>query len=315
MIRLSLLAATIFAASSPAFAFDPECTPLPSAASILDAPGLRYLLVGETHGTKEAPGLFADLVCAASSRPLVVGVEWPSANQKILKAFLVEADRSRALALLRTAPALERPDGRGSEAMVEMLMTVWSLKQRGRAIDAVAFDHEIVEPGTSEVRERAMADLLSAAASRHPRALLIALTGTGHADKSGFQSFDPPVKSMVQFLPASETRTIATVSVGGTALVCRRVRPSGEQRCAAAELPVRSEMIARGLTAGRAGFDAVASPGTTYTPSPAGQGAASIAARVAKERFETSALPQAGAAVAVHRHDRFATRADRQGSF
>jgi uncharacterized iron-regulated protein len=44
----------------------------------LAKPGLRSVLVGENHGTREGPAIFADLSCAAireSNRPIVVALE------------------------------------------------------------------------------------------------------------------------------------------------------------------------------------------------------------------------------------------------
>ncbi|WP_192647411.1 hypothetical protein [Sphingopyxis sp. OAS728] len=297
MLRSTLLIAAGLLSALPASAFARDCAPLAKTADVLEPPGLQYLLVGETHGTKEAPELFSDLVCAAGSRPLVVGVEWPAASQPVLEAFLAERDAGAALDILRTAPALARPDGRGSAAMVDMLLGVWRLRQAGRSIELVAFDHEIAGGGTSDGRERAMAARLLAAGARHGGALLIALTGTGHADRNGFRSYDPPFKSMVQHLSAAKTRTVAMLSVGGEALACRHIRPSGEERCATAPLPVRSDMMARGIGAGRAGFDAVASPGRLYSQSVAGQGTEGSAARASVPHAAVTAIGT-GAALA-----------------
>lgn len=41
------------------------CAPLPGAGQLWAKPSIRYIVVGETHGTAETPAAFADLVCAA----------------------------------------------------------------------------------------------------------------------------------------------------------------------------------------------------------------------------------------------------------
>lgn len=246
------------------------CDPVEGLAAILARPGLHYVLVGETHGTAEAPALFGDIVCAAAERPLAVGVEWPRINQPVLDAFMSERNPQRAETILRTAPALRRPDGRGSAAMIEMLKGVWRLASHGRPVSLATFDHEILAPGTSNEREAAMAEALLAAAAAKPEALVIALTGSGHADKEGFVSLQPPVRSMGQHLPGDGTVSVVLSRVGGEALVCRRDE-AGVETCDRGPLVARDALTPRGIGPGRPGFDAVVSPGRPYTASPAGQ--------------------------------------------
>lgn len=243
--------------------------PMDGLAPLLERPGVRYVFLGETHGTAETPELFGDIVCAASARPIVIGVEWPAENQPVLDAFLAEVDPVRALERLRKAPALKRPDGRGSRAMIDMLMRLWRLRHAGRQhVGLVAFDYEIPTPGTSNEREAEMAAAVQSAAEANPEALLLILTGMGHADREGFTSLQPPVRSMIQNLPAESSVSIAMARVGGEAWVCRR-EAAGET-CSTGAIPARDPLTDRGISPGRAGFDAVASIGRPYTASPAG---------------------------------------------
>lgn len=273
MKSLSLLAAlaasTLLAA--PAQSAEPRCAaPVDGLAALLETPRLRFLLLGEIHGTAETPALFSDIICLASRRPLVVGVEWPADSQQALDAFLLAADEKAARTRLHAAPALRRPDGRGSRAMIAMLMEIWHLRQAGRPISLFAFDYEIGAPGTSNEREIRMAALLSEAARRRPDALVVALTGLGHADKTGFTSFTPPFRSMVQHLPETETVSIAMLVHGGEAWTCRRSANGASLPCAAVEILSRAPIRPRGLAAGSPGFDASLSTGGRYTASPAG---------------------------------------------
>ena len=273
MKSLSLLAALAAATllAAPAESAEPRCAaPVDGLASLLEKPRLRFLLLGEIHGTAETPALFSDIICLASSRPLVVGVEWPADSQQALDAFLLAADEKAARTRLHAAPALRRPDGRGSRAMIAMLMEIWHLRQAGRPISLFAFDYEIGAPGTSNEREIRMAALLSEAARRRPDALVVALTGLGHADKTGFTSFTPPFRSMVQHLPETETVSIAMLVHGGEAWTCRRSATGATLPCAAMEIPSRTPIRPRGLGAGSPGFDASLSTGGRYTASPAG---------------------------------------------
>src|ERR1051326_5289240 len=68
----------------------PHCTPLPGTEQLWSTPALRFVLVGEMHGTKETPAAFGDLVCSATSlkRPIVVGVERPGREQEALDKLM-----------------------------------------------------------------------------------------------------------------------------------------------------------------------------------------------------------------------------------
>jgi len=263
-----LVLAGAAAPSARASAEAPACEATPGLEAVLALPDLRFLLMGETHGTVEAPALFADIVCvAAAERAVVVGVEWPASSQPALDSFIAEPDDARAVEALSQAPAWNRiPDGRASQSMLDLLMRTRALRVQGRAINLVAFDYEIPTPGTSDERETGMARLLLDAAAAHPGALIVALTGAGHADKEGFLSMQPPVRSMAQHLPAARTTSLALSRPGGEAWMCRwNEEPV---TCAAGPLTAREPLSPRGLTRPRPGFDAAISTGRTHSASP-----------------------------------------------
>lgn len=244
-----------------------DCATVDGLGAVLSRPGLRYLLVGEIHGTVEAPALFGDIVCAAAAdRPVVVGVEWPASSQPMLDAFLAAEGEAEALTALMRAPAWERPDGRSSAAMLDLLRRVRGLRVAGRAVSLVAFDHEIPTPGTSDVREAAMAALLLRAAAERPDALVAALTGSGHADQEGFVSMQPPVRSMAQHLPRAELASVAVARPGGAAWMSSRVGEALSWGPVA--LTPREPLSARGVGPARPGFDAMVWTGVPFTASP-----------------------------------------------
>src|SRR5271157_252926 len=98
----------------PAFA----CSPLPGADSLWRKPALRFLIVGEMHGSAEAPAIFADLVCAAltTKRPIVVGLERPIEEQRDIDAFLTAEDHDAAGKALLSHGGWHTFDGRSSRA-------------------------------------------------------------------------------------------------------------------------------------------------------------------------------------------------------
>jgi hypothetical protein len=178
------------------------CRAIPGSAELLARPGLRYVLVGEIHGTAEAPGIFGDLVCAAveSGRQVVVGLERPVGEQAAIDA----GDWTGLVA----SHGWHVFDGRSSVAMLELLKSLHATK----GAQVVAFD----PGGANAKRNAAMAKELRAAAERHPGALVIVLTGNLHASKKAIAGFgDYPFMAML--LPEEATVSLYAADRGGTA--------------------------------------------------------------------------------------------------
>lgn len=188
-------------AALPAWA---ACGPIPGAAELLARPGLRYVIVGEIHGTTEGPAIFGDLVCAAvqSGRRVVVGVERPDEEQSAIRAGdwkrLMESDGWRKV-----------HDGRSSQAMLALLRSLHRMK----LAEIVAFDRG---GATGAERDAGMATLLNAAAQRHPGALVIALTGNLHGSKKPIERFGN-YPFMAMLLPGDATVSLFIADLGGTA--------------------------------------------------------------------------------------------------
>jgi len=265
MRLLLLLMALVLALPAGRAPADNGCPPLmiPDGLSA----GVDFLLVGEPHGTVEAPALVGDLACAlsAQSRPLLIGVEHPANSQAALDAWMASDGGPQAEAALLAAPAWLRRDGRSSAAMLDLVRRVRVLKASGRDVALVAFDHEIPQPGTSIEREARMAALLIEARADRPDALVVALTGAGHADRTAFTSTTPPAPSMIRNLPTDRARSLAFVRLGGEAWGCRG-QPAD---CSIQPLTARDRTTPRGIVpgAGREGFDGVVSIGAPFTAS------------------------------------------------
>jgi hypothetical protein len=174
----------------------PACQPLPGADALWSRPGVRFILVGEMHGTVETPELFGDLVCsaAASQRPIVVGLERATREQAAIDAFLAGDNHAAATDALLAENGWHIFDGRSSRAMLKLLETLRGLQRNGRISEVVAFD-DARRDESDAARERRMAAALTAAADRHANALVVAFTGNLHASRKLIDGFGSCLKA------------------------------------------------------------------------------------------------------------------------
>jgi hypothetical protein len=196
-----------------------SCAPIPGADAILDDPARRYIVMGEMHGTAEAPAIFADLVCAGASRgPVLVGVEYPSFTQPLLDAFLASDGGEAARALLLSADQWRVHDGRSSLAMLDLLDRLRRLKQAGRIVGVVAFV-PTPRPGSGQTEyDRAMAGMWTAALGRNPGARLFVLVGNIHALEQSLALQDgSELTPAAMVLPPEQRVTLNAANVGGDA--------------------------------------------------------------------------------------------------
>ncbi len=259
-----LFALTLAASAAP-------CTPLPGAEAVLADPKVRYLIVGEWHGTADSPAVFLDLVCAAAARrPLVVALEYPPAEQKRLDAYMRSDGGPAARAAVTAGPAWEDRGGRASAAMLDLVEGLRRLKRSGADLSLLAFDRAPTAVFTSAAREEAMARALIEASGDQDR-LVVTLTGAGHADREGFVSAKPPFRSAAQSLPASQVLSLAIARPGGEAWGCRRPSEGAQAVCQAWPAPAREAVRERGVVLDgtlRGGFDGVIWTGGSYRASP-----------------------------------------------
>jgi hypothetical protein len=196
------------------------CLPLRGVEHLWNKPDLRFVLVGEIHGTNEAPAIFEDLVCSARDlkRSVIVGVEL--SDQPAVDRYL-ESDNEQTARreLLSQAEWQNGSDGRTSQAMFRLLQHLRVLKREGAISGAVAFSAS--RPGESAARtEEHMASALLAAAKRNPSALVIALTGNVHASKKPIAEL-ASYPLMASSLPAGTTISLFVTVQGGEAWNCQ----------------------------------------------------------------------------------------------
>ena len=153
------------------------------------APGV---FVADMHGTVEAPAFLSALVCnfSRSGRAVVLGLEYPSAEQEFLEEFLRERSDPAPPALLST-PFWSRSvkDGRTSQGMLNLLYSIREQIRRGARIRLIAFDAPVTgaPKGSAafDARDKAMADSLRHQLSnRHADEVPLIFTGNVHARKT-----------------------------------------------------------------------------------------------------------------------------------
>ena len=270
---MSLLFAAALAAAAPAVT---ECAPLPGLEPVMARADLKFLLIGEYHGTVEMPGVAGDALCAAvaTGRPVILGIEFPPANQPQLDAYLASDGGTEARTALLAAPAWAEEGGRTTEAILALIERGRQLARVGRPVTIVAFDR-IPAPTLSAEREAGLAAGLANAQMRVPGSLVVALTGLGHADKEGWISQSPPFLAAGGLLPGAHTVSLAFARPGGQYWGCHAANGDRTQGCTAYDMPPREPVPARGIRLDptlRSGFDGVYSHGGTYTASPPARG-------------------------------------------
>lgn len=221
-----------------------ECPPLPRGAGKLVELGSVELgsivLVGEVHGTAEAPAFVGALACNAARKAgrlgLVLGVEMPHSDQPALDAFFALDSPAAARRELLSAGLFTDvwQDGRDSRAVVSLLEDLRRWRRAGLAILPIAFDVSPGDGATGAARETAMAERIAAAAERHPGATVLVYTGNLHSRTAKGVPWDPDLLPMGAQLKRRypRLRSVDFASAGGSTWACIMAAEGGAQECA-----------------------------------------------------------------------------------
>jgi hypothetical protein len=222
---LSMLFAAVITMQSAPAAAEP-CSAVPGAESLWRSPEARFVIVGERHGTTEAPAAFGDLVCLASREgPVAVGVEAGQAFVQRLDAFMNSDREGSALASFLSDPLWNRTlqDGRSSQAMLDMFKELRQLRRAGADVSVFGFQPEGArrpEGFDQSYYELEMAQLLSRGAQASPRARVLVLVGDLHAQKTGFSRWGGGLPAAGHLSPKHVISLLVTTA-GGTAWNCQ----------------------------------------------------------------------------------------------
>ena len=158
----------------------------------------KLVLVGELHGTQQAPAFIGSAACAlAAQGSLVVGLEMPAAEQPRIDAYLGSGGGSKERAALTIGEFWGFQDGRASHAMLDLNERLRVLKRGGAPLQVLAMDGSTTNSSKSE----AMAVALRRAMQGNPQARVLALMGNIHARVLPDEAEDdPPVGSRLRDL-------------------------------------------------------------------------------------------------------------------
>jgi len=203
----------------------PVCAP-PLGADVLLSQPQRIIVLGESHGTVEAPDAFLGIVCeAAQQGPVTVGLEMPESDRSLLDFVMTAPDEATAMRILRNGDFGDprREDGRHSQAMFDMIIGFWRLKAAGHDIVLRPF-----APRMSVIRGRdqawwelEMAYGMSRPLIDRPQARLLILVGNLHARKTRIERIPDVGLPAAGHLHAADTLTLNIAQQGGDAWNCQ----------------------------------------------------------------------------------------------
>ena len=256
-------------ASSPQRAV--ECAPPAGVEALWRDPDIRYVVLGEYHGTDAMPAAAAEIACdaAKSGARTLVALEMPQRHQDVLAAFVegtISADD-----MLAASEWGRRRDGTGSIAMLALLQRLRDLRSAGLDVSVAAVqgasssDADLAalvarfDPPTEVDARRSSYDLQMAAnlldhAARVRAARVILLVGEAHGivHPSPSSSFNPQTGAVTHFirmhtaaaLPRDQTISLRFTHAGGSA---RAMLQNGESvvPLASTELELRAPAVIR----------------------------------------------------------------------
>lgn len=211
------------------------------SASGVSKPG-SVLLVGEMHGTAQAPEVVGRIACHAAARTpdivVILGLEITSDNQPPVDAFLASDGAQPAVTALLQSPHFtsDMKDGRSSQGMLGLLESVRGWRAAGAVIEVVCFD---AGPGVAETpaqRDAAMAKTLIAAHRARPGSTLVVLSGNIHNRTVPGVPWDAAYVPMGVHMREAFPQLVSLDfrSAGGTFWACMG-EPGGEVRCGVAQ--------------------------------------------------------------------------------
>lgn len=188
------------------------CSTTPGAKQLWLNTSVHWVLIGEMHGSNETPNAFGNLVCdALHKRQVTVALERPTSEQAALDGILTSTNLEEAEKTLLAEPEWKNGmDGRASEAMLRLLLSLRELRKTHRELEVAAFDAAFTgqDPGA---RDQAMGHALLTLGRAKPHNLILVLTGNFHAMQSPKFGYD----FAAMYIPKRERISLEVTDTGG----------------------------------------------------------------------------------------------------
>lgn len=223
-----------------------KCRSILGADDILNRPDLRWIVVGEIHGTNETPEIFSDLVCLSSKRePVTVAVEEPSIEQPAIDSFISSNGNSLAVKRFLESGIWTKSfnDGRSSVAYFRLFENLRRLRESGHIISVIAFQPNY-SPKSGVFNagdyENALASSLISRTKEIGRVLV--LVGNAHALRTSPTWAKPPYLPMAGYLPAKNSITLDARWNAGSYWTC-----GSDPECGVKVIRATAPPLARGI--------------------------------------------------------------------
>jgi len=175
---------------------------------------VHWVFIGELHGSNETPAAFRDLICDAitQGKHVTVALERPTSEQAALDNILTAKDLATAKeSLLQLRGWKDVLDGRASEAMLRLLVSLRELRRLQPDLKVVAFDAPYAGPLAPGPRDEAMGHALLSLSPAKPNDLVLILTGNLHAMQASKRGYD----LAAMYLPPKGILSLLVTDRGG----------------------------------------------------------------------------------------------------
>ncbi|AFE03806.1 putative lipoprotein [Corallococcus coralloides DSM 2259] len=181
------------------------------------------LLLGELHGTQEVPRFIAQSVCqlVTAGMPVTVGLELPVENEERITTFLQSQGGEVDWLKLMEAPFWRSPypDGRGSEAVANMLEQLRHLRAQGLDVAVFVYDHPKL---SGQPREDALTKTVLSQVKAKPERFHLVVSGNVHPRTAKGLPWDKQYKPMGYLLKdqLDDVMALDMAYDSGTAWIC-----------------------------------------------------------------------------------------------
>jgi len=194
------------------------CKAVPGSDQLWAKADIKWIWIGEIHGTTEIPQVFGDLVCnaLAHGRRVTVALERTNEEQDAITTLIRSKDKDKTAAVnnLLTQPDWSSFfDGRTSQAWLDLLLTLRDLKMQYPDLNVSTMIDSAAAATSPKVHDEAMGKKVLSLAGNSKDELVFVLTGNVHGFKSEFRGITPAAT----YLPEKQLISLLVTFTGGHA--------------------------------------------------------------------------------------------------